>query len=214
MFSPCKIKALPFLALILCFAPSANAADVKQGASLYPVCSACHGPKGLGNRAMLGPKLAGQDADYLLAQLRLFQSGARGSAQGDAQGRQMAAMSKGPQLSSDQALEDLVAYIGTFPNQAVPTSVEGDKDRGKGLYQTCAACHGDRAQGLSQMAGPSLQGQHDWYLLSQLKKYRAGQRGYAADHHAGRQMRSMMGVLAKEADYIDVVAYINTLSQE
>jgi cytochrome c553 len=37
-----------------------------------PACSACHGPKGLGNDFAKFPKLAGQNAPYLLAELQAF----------------------------------------------------------------------------------------------------------------------------------------------
>ena len=83
------------------FATSVSqAADAVAGKRLYPVCTACHGAAGQGNRGMGGPKLAGQQGIYLLKQLQNFQSGARGMSPGDAKGRQMAAMSKGPALSS------------------------------------------------------------------------------------------------------------------
>lgn len=42
-----------------------------------PSCSACHGPGGHGNAWAKFPKLAGQHADYTLAQLKAYQSGTR-----------------------------------------------------------------------------------------------------------------------------------------
>jgi cytochrome c553 len=43
-----------------------------------PACGACHGPNAEGNGAF--PRLAGQHADYLIAQLEGFQSGVRANA--------------------------------------------------------------------------------------------------------------------------------------
>ena len=204
-----------WLALLSCAAsmsPTWAAGSAEAGRGLYPVCTTCHGAQGQGNRAMSAPKIAGQHGFYLLKQLQHFQSGARGTAQGDAKGRQMAAMSKGPQLASNQALENLVAYVESFPDNKIVETVSGDTERGKDLYETCASCHGDRAQGLQTMAAPRLAGQSDWYLVAQLENFAAGKRGYAPSDHGGRQMKAMMGVLQSPEDYRDVVAYINTLT--
>ena len=191
---------------------AAGSADVGQ--RLYPVCTACHGVSGQGNRAMGAPKISGQQSAYLLKQLQNFQSGIRGAAPGDAKGRQMAAMSRGPQLSSEKALNDLVAYIISLPNNQPLQTISGDTKRGQELYAFCVSCHGEAAQGLEMMAAPRLSGQNDWYLLAQLQKFAAGKRGYHASDHGGRQMKAMSVVLQKPADYLDVVAYINTLSPE
>ena len=161
---------------------------------------------------MGGPKLAGQQGIYLLKQLQNFQSGARGMSPGDAKGRQMAAMSKGPALSSAVALENLVAYLETLPDKPSTPTVDGDSARGENLYAACVSCHGEMAQGLEMMAAPRLAGQNDWYLVGQLQNFATGKRGYAPSDHSGRQMRAMMATLLGQSDYRDVVAYINTLS--
>ena len=202
---------LIFLCWVMGMSSTWAAGDAEAGRSLYPVCTVCHGAEGQGNRAMSAPKIAGQHGFYVLKQLEHFQSGARGTAQGDAKGRQMAAMSKSPQLASSQALENLVAYVERFPDTKIVETVTGDIDRGKDLYVTCVSCHGDRGQGLEMMAAPRLAGQSDWYLVVQLENFAAGKRGYAPSDHGGRQMRAMMGVLQTPEDYRDVVAYINTL---
>lgn len=195
------------------FATSVSqAADAVAGKRLYPVCTACHGAAGQGNRGMGGPKLAGQQGIYLLKQLQNFQSGARGLSPGDAKGRQMAAMSKGPALSSAAALENLVAYLETLPDKPSTPTVDGDSARGENLYAACVSCHGEMAQGLEMMAAPRLAGQNDWYLVGQLQNFATGKRGYAPSDHSGRQMRAMMATLLGQSDYRDVVAYINTLS--
>ena len=195
------------------FATSVSqAADAVAGKSLYPVCTACHGAAGQGNRGIGGPKLAGQQGIYLLKQLQNFQSGARGMSPGDAKGRQMAAMSKGPALSSAAALENLVAYLETLPDKPSTPTVDGDVARGENLYAACVSCHGEMAQGLEMMAAPKLAGQNDWYLVGQLQNFATGKRGYAPSDHSGRQMRAMMATLLGQSDYRDVVAYINTLS--
>jgi len=185
--------------------------DPAAGESLYRVCGVCHGNAGQGNQAMNGPKLAGQEAWYLKKQMQLFISGARGTAPGDLQGGQMAAMARGPQLQTPTALDDLFAYVGTFADEPAPKTVTGDAEKGAVLYRTCLACHGDRGQGLEALAGPRLAGQNDWYLVSQLQKFKKKQRGYDVSDHGGRQMQPMSLVLPDEQAILDVVAYINTL---
>jgi cytochrome c oxidase subunit 2 len=190
---------------------ASDAGDAALGKGLFSVCMACHGPNGLGNQAMNAPKLAGQEPWYLIKQMQLFQNNARGSAPGDMHGMQMAAMAKGPQLASEEALVNLAAFIAAFPDQAPAPTVAGDPETGKALYGICAACHGAQAEGNEAMAGPRLAGQNDWYMVSQIKKFKVGQRGYHDADHGGRQMRPMVATLSDDQAINDVVAYISTL---
>ena len=185
--------------------------DPEAGKALFPVCTACHGPQGNGNQAMNAPKLAGQESWYIIKQMQLFQNDARGTAPGDMHGMQMAAMAKGPQLKSEEALANLAAYIGTFPDEPPLTTVQGDIENGKTLYAVCAACHGQKAEGLEAMAGPRLAGQNDWYMVAQIKKFQKRQRGYHNMDHGGRQMQPMVMMLTDDKSINDVVAYINSL---
>lgn len=201
-----------FAALTLLIAGVAQAADPAAGKALFPVCTACHGPTGAGNQAMNAPKLAGQEPWYFVRQMQLFQTDARGTAPGDMHGMQMAAMAKGPQLQSEEALNNLAAYIGTLPNEAPAITVTGDAVKGKALYAVCAACHGDKGQGIEAMSGPRLAGQNDWYMVNQIKKFKQKQRGYHNSDHGGRQMAPMVMTLADDQAINDVVAYINSLN--
>ncbi len=186
--------------------------DAEAGRALFPVCTACHGPQGLGNQAMNAPKIAGQEDWYIVRQMELFQNDARGTAPGDMHGMQMAAMAKGPQLKGDEALANLAAYIGTFPNPTPAPTVSGDATAGEKLYPICAACHGQKAEGIEAMSGPKLVGQNDWYLVNQIKKFKEGKRGYHNLDHGGRQMRPMVATLTDDTSINDIVAYINTLN--
>ena len=205
-FSSC----LSIAVILSFFALTAEAGDAAAGKPLYPVCTACHGPTGQGNQAMNAPKIAGQHDWYIARQLKLFQLGARGTAKGDMQGMQMAAMSKGPQLKAEGALDNLAAYIASFPDTKPPVTVTGDVAAGKRAYATCAACHGAQGQGVEALSGPALAGQNDWYLVNQVKKFKSGQRGYHKLDNGGRQMRPMAGMLANDDAINNVVAYINT----
>ena len=81
------------------------------------------------------------------------------------------------------------------------------------MYAACAACHGDAAQGNEALGAPALAGQNDWYLVTQLKNFKAGYRGSHADDKFGAQMVPMAGALADQTAIENVVSYINTLGR-
>lgn len=47
-----------------------------------PACTACHAPDGIGNSPAGFPRLGGQHADYIVAQLKAYRAGADGDAAG------------------------------------------------------------------------------------------------------------------------------------
>ena len=122
--------------------------DAAAGQALYAVCAACHGAQGEGNPALNAPKLSGQSAWYLKRQLQNFKSGARGTADKDVFGKMMAPMAA--TLPDDAAIDNVVAYIRTLPDNPAPHTVTTDASNGKKLYETCAACHGADGRGRKQ----------------------------------------------------------------
>jgi cytochrome c oxidase subunit 2 len=91
---------------------------------------------------------------------------------------------------------------------------QGDPIKGKSLYTTCAACHGQNGEGLQATNSPRLAGLHDWYLLSQLRKFRSGLRGANAEDIYGAQMVPLANALPNEQALLNVVAYIVTLKAD
>lgn len=87
--------------------------DVARGKTLYAVCAACHGQQGEGQETLGGPRLAGQDDWYLVAQLGKYRSGQRGADPKDVHGAQMRPMAM--TLADDAAVADVVAYIRSLP---------------------------------------------------------------------------------------------------
>ena len=83
--------------------------------------------------------------------------------------------------------------------------------RGEPLYQICASCHGDKAEGNPDTRAPKLAGQYPWYLEQQLHNFRAGLRGADTTDLNGLVMRPMAEVLADSQAVADVSAYIATL---
>lgn len=85
---------------------------------------------------------------------------------------------------------------------------EGDADRGEKLFQICSTCHGEDARGKVDNQAPQLAGQHSWYLIRQLKNFKAGIRGSDPKDQYGAMMRPMAATLQTDQDIEDVVAYI------
>lgn len=86
--------------------------DADAGKGLYGVCAACHGADGMGIEATNSPRLQGQLSSYLVRQLQHYKSGVRGSHKDDTHGATMRGMAA--TLPHDQAIRDVVAYIGTL----------------------------------------------------------------------------------------------------
>ena len=158
--------------------------------------------------ALNAPKLSGQEPRYLKRQLRNYKSGLRGAHEDDIYGRQMAPMAA--TLVNDAIIDNVIAYIGTLPDAPAEATVTGDVAHGAKLYVLCANCHGKDGKGIL-MNAPRQAGMSDWYLLSQLKNFKAGLRGHEPHDLDGKQMRMMAQTLQDDQAMQDVVAYINTL---
>ena len=185
------------------------APNVALGQAQYAVCVACHGVNGEGNRVLNAPKLAGQDAWYLKRQIEYFKTGVRGGSPDDMFGMQMAPMAA--TLVDEAAIDNVVAYIGTLPDNPVEHTVTGDVDAGRDIYVTCGNCHGTDGAGIFALNAPRQAGIDDWYLVTQLKNFRDGVRGGHDDDKYGMQMAMMAAILTSDEAVNDVVAYINTL---
>ena len=81
----------------------ASAENAKAGPELAKKfnCTQCHGPRLLGQEQM--PRLAGQQYDYLVAQLRAFKAGKRGELDGN--------MTAAAQAVPDKEMDALADYI-------------------------------------------------------------------------------------------------------
>lgn len=186
--------------------------NVENGRALYATCAACHGDAGQGNVTMKAPALANSDGWYLNHQLSNFMKGIRGSSQADTLGFQMAAMAK--TLKDSVAIADVVAYINSFQEVSLTTSINGDIKKGERTYQSvCGSCHGSGAKGNELMNAPRLNGVDDWYLKRQLKNFKTSLRGAHPDDMLGAQMVPMAALLTKDEDIDNVIAYILSTAQ-
>ena len=149
------LLALP-LALAACAtAPSQDEATV----STIHVCSSCHGPEGRSISPTF-PRLAGQQNDYLVTQLKAFRDHSRADPHAHTYMWGMAAKLTDPTIAGLAAY-----YAGQMPTPGVmedATAIAAGKD----IYENgvadhdvpaCNGCHGDQAQGLG--AFPRLAGQ-------------------------------------------------------
>lgn len=188
-----------------------QAADSVQGKALFDAtCVACHGAQGQGNPALSAPALAGQQAAYLQRQLLNFRSGMRGTADGDTGAAQMVPMAKS--LPDDAAVTAVADYLASLPAVAAPANVSGgDAALGAKLYQSkCGSCHGGKAEGNPAFSAPALAGQSDSYLQTQFNNFKQGKRGYQQADRYGRQMKLMANTI-NDSEFLDVLAYLNTL---
>ena len=179
--------------------------DATVGQAQYAACAACHGFQGEGNQQLNAPKLAGQEAWYLRRQIRNYKNGLRGSHQDDIYGQQMAGMAA--TLATDAAINNVIAFIQSLPDNPAVATVTGDVDRGRDKFTTCAICHGNQGQGIWALNAPRTAGMSDWYLLAQLQNFKAQIRGHHPTDSYGKQM-SMMATMLTDETINDLVAYI------
>jgi cytochrome c553 len=177
--------------------------DAGAGKTKSAACAACHGADG-NSVAPNFPKLAGQNAPYLHKQLADFKSGKRVDP----------TMTGMVAPLSDADMADLAAYFATQTTK-VGSAAKDQVELGQMIYRSgnaatgvaaCAACHGPTGAGNPQARFPKLSGQHADYVVTQLKRFAAGERA--------NDPGSMMRVVAhkmNEAEMKAVAQYVQGL---
>ena len=115
------------------------------------------------------------------------------------------------------------SYISNLPKVDLTDNIEGGvAENGYLTYvAVCQSCHGSQGEGIANSDqypelpnfAPPLTITNDWYLMSQLKKFKNGIRGVHPDDEYGSVMANMVLVLADEQAMKDVIAYIKTLKK-
>ncbi len=186
-----SVKTISYITiwLLSCVSTSIQAADLKAGGEKAAQCSGCHGDKGLSSNGQF-PRLAGQQANYLHAQLKAFKEGSRVNSmmQGIAAGL------------SDADMDNLAAFFNSVPAKPAATTTKVNP-AAKEKFAMCAGCHGETGEGRGMI--PRLAGQHSQYLLAQLKAYKNATR-------KGGPMPSIAGNLSDE-DMKMLVNYLSSL---
>jgi len=150
------------------------AGNAQAGKNKAAACAGCHGPDGNSGNP-LWPKLAGQEAGYIVKQLADFKSGAR-------KDPMMSGMAA-PLSAADMA--DLGAYYESL-KQSAGTAAGGAAlaKRGERLYRggnaefgvaACMSCHGPSGKGIAPRF-PRVAGQHAAYAEKQLLAFKKGER--------------------------------------
>jgi len=179
--------------------------SIEDGKAKSLTCAACHGPEG-NSVSPMWPNIAGQNAPYLLAQLKAFKEGSRTDP----------LMSAQAMMLSDQDMADLAVYFESLPGAAQSVKDASTVSRGETLYRggntesgvsACLACHGPTGRGNPAAKYPALQGQHADYTAKQLNDYASGAR--VSDGNT-RIMRDIAERLSKE-DIAALSSYVQGL---
>ena len=171
--------------------PAAMKAAVESGRKASFFCANCHGEEGISKTPDV-PNLAGQNAAYLLEQIRKFGAGERKDAF-------MQGLIK--VLKDDERLQISAFYASAKvpPSRADAALAQ----RGKALFdKLCVRCHGEQARGGELF--PRLAGQKVPYLQTSITRYRDG---------TGIRNNQLMSIATSTLKNDDIVAVANYLTQ-
>lgn len=203
--------ALGFIATVVAVntgCSSAPAAGPERGEYLFTnYCAPCHTPTGIGKPEVAAPAIAGLPMWYVQRQLTNYRQDLRGYHFDDIEGMRMKPMAM--TLMSDNDVAIVAEYVSLLKPAQPAASLDGDPKKGEALYATCMACHQADGKGNEAVNAPPLVNTHDWYLVTQLKKFKGKVRG--AKDPIGQAMYPMANGLADEQAMKDVTAYILTL---
>lgn len=184
--------------------------SAEAGKAKSITCAACHGTAGNSVNPMW-PNLAGQNAPYLVAQLKAFQPGEDGKAT-----RSDPLMTSMAMPLSDQDIRDLAVYFESLPAAVNSVADVTMLARAEALYRggdvtsgvpACLACHGPTGRGNPAATYPMLSGQHAEYTAKQLRDYTAETR---TSDGKTEVMRDISARLNKE-DIAAISSYIQGL---
>jgi cytochrome c553 len=206
-----KNKYLTLVALLLSMFTGVSLADENDAVAhatavrlAVGICGTCHGPRGVSEQPKY-PRLAGQNANYLAAQLKAFRGQTRGDP--DAIGYMWGMAGN----LEDGTIDALAQY---YAGQTAGGAQHGDPARiarGKVIYEqglaavgvpACAACHGPDGHGMGDF--PRLAGQHAQYVLKQLNSFQSNMRNVAVMHGVAQGL--------KQEEMSAVAAFLETQS--
>jgi cytochrome c553 len=160
---------------------AANAvANASKGAKAYTECAGCHGMTAQGTPDGQVPAIAGQHASVITKQLRDYREGERWDAR-------MESIMQEHRFNDDAQIASVAAYLAGIrmpPAGGGPGGETEIRAHGERVYaQSCAACHGPRAEGSDAQVMPRLAGQQYMYLRRQLHDVVDGRRPNIAPDH-------------------------------
>ncbi len=182
--------------------PESETADSTVAGTLH-VCESCHGP----SRRSISPtfpRLAGQQRDYIVAQLQAFRDKTRADPHAQTYMWGMAAR------LSDPTIDAIATYYASQTPVAGEPSASPETAAGKKIFTegipsesvpACMSCHGEKAEGNGPI--PRLAGQHQAYLARQLEAFASMARANEIMHENSKDLT--FGQIS------EVTAYLATL---
>jgi cytochrome c oxidase subunit 2 len=182
-----------------------------QAEARFSQCVPCHGEQGQGRPELLAPPIAGMGAWYLESQLMKYRHGIRGAHFDDINGLRMKPMAMS--LPTDEDVKLIAQYIAQLPTptRSGLTMTSGNAEKGKALFVTCTACHGQDGGGNQALGAPAIAGLDDWYVVMQLEKFKGGVRGAHPKDTWGATMRAISMTLPDVQAMTDVATYIASM---
>lgn len=170
--------------------PAALAQAWGAGKSAAFFCFNCHGEAGISKLSDV-PNLAGQNASYLLEQIRKFSTGKR-------RDEFMQGLMK---VLTDDDRVNIAIFFSSLP--VTPTTTRPSAAGGQLYGKLCVQCHGDKARG--DHAIPRLAGQQVDYLVRSLTRYR---------NRSGERIDPLMMAMTaglKDPDIKELAAYLASM---
>lgn len=84
----------------------------------------------------------------------------------------------------------------------------------KTQYTSCAACHGQKGEGIRTLGAPNIAGMEAWYVKTQLENFASGRRGTQPGDTFGAQMRAASAFLATPAERAGMAAFVAKLPKQ
>ena len=168
-------------------APGSGSADTTVAGTAH-VCSSCHGTDGRSISPTF-PRLAGQQKDYLVAQLQAFRDKTRADPHAQTYMWGMAAR------LSDQTIDAIATYYASQAPVAGRPSTSAETAGGEKIFTegipsesvpACMSCHGEKAEGNGPI--PRLAGQHQAYLARQLEAFASMARANEIMHENSKDL--------------------------
>ncbi|MFA7553163.1 MAG: c-type cytochrome [Spongiibacteraceae bacterium] len=196
--------------------------DAAAGKNKAAACMACHGEAG-NSMVPTFPKLAGQNARYLLKQMQDIKCGMLSAADQKAQkctGRSVPTMAGQLDAFNNSDLADIAAYYASQAKSGGQASA-ALAAKGEEIYRAgigakavaaCSGCHSPTGNGNAPAGYPALSGQHADYVVVQLKAFRAAADGLEGRSNDGDTsiMRDIAARLS-DSEISAVASYISGL---
>lgn len=162
-------------------------------------CVACHGDDANTPSQPQYPKLAGQNKDYIIAQIDDIRKGLRNNGH--------SIVMRGTIIVDQKEIGMIAEWLESIPIDIIEEKLNTD---GAKLFQdkSCTTCHGANAKSPSLSVYPKLAGQNKIYSLSQMLDIKTGKR------NSGNSA-AMQGVLysVTTKDMVTIAEWLESLTE-